>query len=213
MKTNELIALLAQQDPRPARSASGHRVTISALFGLVAATLLVAAMLGFRENWSEALRQPMFWWKLAYAVSLGVAALLATVRLASPGRKVGRTGLGLAVPPAIAIAAALAVLWLAPAGARAELIRGQTWQVCALLIAMLSIPAFAAVMWAIRGLAPTRLRAAGAAGGLLAGALATIAYCVHCPESQVPFWAVWYTAGMLIPAGVGAFLGPRLLRW
>ncbi len=27
------------------------------------------------------------------------------------------------------------------------------------------------------------------------------------------FWSVWYTAGMLLPAALGAVLGPKLLRW
>jgi hypothetical protein len=49
--------------------------------------------------------------------------------------------------------------------------------------------------------------------GLLAGATATMVYCLHCPEMGVPFWGVWYFLGILIPAAVGLLLGPRLLRW
>jgi Uncharacterized protein conserved in bacteria len=75
------------------------------------------------------------------------------------------------------------------------------------------VPTFIGVFWALRGLAPTRLRIAGAAGGLLAGATATLAYCLHCPEMGIPFWGVWYLLGMLLPTGLGAVLGPRLLRW
>ncbi len=62
-------------------------------------------------------------------------------------------------------------------------------------------------------LAQTGLRPAGAMAGLLAGSVATVAYCLHCPEMEVPFWAVWYVVGMLIPALAGWLLGPRLLRW
>jgi hypothetical protein len=29
----------------------------------------------------------------------------------------------------------------------------------------------------------------------------------------LPFVAVWYVAGMMIPTALGALLGPRLLRW
>lgn len=28
-----------------------------------------------------------------------------------------------------------------------------------------------------------------------------------------PFIATWYLLGMLIPTAIGAWLGPRLLRW
>lgn len=75
------------------------------------------------------------------------------------------------------------------------------------------MPTFAAVFWAARGFAPTRPRLAGAAAGLFASALATIAYCVHCPEMSPAFWSIWYAIGMLLPAALGAWLGPRLLRW
>jgi hypothetical protein len=30
---------------------------------------------------------------------------------------------------------------------------------------------------------------------------------------EAPFLAVWYVLGMLIPAGAGALLGRRVLRW
>jgi hypothetical protein len=81
------------------------------------------------------------------------------------------------------------------------------------LIGFLSIPGLIAILWALRGLLPSQLRAAGASGGLLAGATATLAYCVHCPEMGVPFWACWYVLGMLVPTVIGAALGPRVLKW
>jgi hypothetical protein len=68
-------------------------------------------------------------------------------------------------------------------------------------------------MWAMRELAPTRLRLAGAGTGLLAGSLGALVYSLHCPESAAPFIAFWYLLGMLIPTALGALLGPRLLRW
>jgi len=96
---------------------------------------------------------------------------------------------------------------------RVPLVLGLTWRTCPFNIVLLSVPTFAAVFWAVRGLAPTSLRVAGAASGLFASALATIAYCLHCPEMSPAFWSVWYVIGMLLPAGAGAWLGPRLLRW
>lgn len=78
---------------------------------------------------------------------------------------------------------------------------------------MLSAPALAAVLWAMRGLAPTRPRTAGFAAGLLAGSLGALGYALYCPELSPLFVLVWYTLGILIPAGLGALLGPLLLRW
>jgi hypothetical protein len=68
-------------------------------------------------------------------------------------------------------------------------------------------------MWALKGLAPTRLRLAGAAAGWLSGALAALVYCLHCPEIEAPFVGIWYLLGMSIPTLAGGLLGPRLLRW
>ena len=67
-------------------------------------------------------------------------------------------------------------------------------------------------MLALRGLAPTRPRAAGVAAGPAAGAIAASAYALHCDESTLPFLATWYVLGVAVPATLGA-LGPRLLRW
>ena len=65
----------------------------------------------------------------------------------------------------------------------------------------------------MKGLAPTRPALAGAASGLLAGALGALVYALHCPEMAAPFLGIWYLLGMLIPAVVGAMVGPLLLRW
>jgi hypothetical protein len=78
---------------------------------------------------------------------------------------------------------------------------------------MLSAPVFAGVLWAMKGLAPTRLRLAGVAAGLLSGAVGALVYSLHCPELAAPFLGFWYLLGTLIPTAVGALLGPRLLRW
>jgi hypothetical protein len=65
----------------------------------------------------------------------------------------------------------------------------------------------------MRGLAPTRLRLAGAGVGLLAGAAGAFVYAFHCPELAAPFLGMWYLLGMAIPTALGALLGPRALRW
>jgi hypothetical protein len=96
---------------------------------------------------------------------------------------------------------------------RAMLIWGETWAACLVNIPMLSVPAFVAVFWVMKSLAPVRPAVAGAAAGLLAGAVSAVAYALHCPELAAPFIGLWYLLGMLIPAALGALIGQRLLRW
>ena len=213
MKTDELIALLASGEGPVDRHALARRLARALLGGLLAAVLLLAVLYGVRSDLSEVARTPLFWAKLALPGSLALLGLWLTQRLARPGVKGGAVWGLLGVPLLLVWLGAAISLAGAPVEARAELIFGRTWRTCALNITLLSAPLFVAVFWALRGLAPTRLRQAGAAGGLLAGATATLAYCLHCPEMEVPFWGVWYLLGMLLPTVLGAALGPRLLRW
>ncbi|MFJ3077130.1 MULTISPECIES: DUF1109 domain-containing protein [Pseudomonas] len=213
MKTDELIALLASGEGPVDRHVAARRLGRALLLGMLGALLLAATLYGVRSDLAEVARTPLFWAKLALPGSLALLGLWLTQRLARPGVQGGALWGLLGVPLLLVWLGAAISLAGAPVDARAELIFGRTWRTCALNITLLSAPLFVAVFWALRGLAPTRLRQAGAAGGLLAGATATLAYCVHCPEMQVPFWGVWYLLGMLLPTALGAALGPRLLRW
>ncbi|WP_445262660.1 DUF1109 domain-containing protein [Pseudomonas sp. EL_65y_Pfl2_R96] len=103
------------------------------------------------------------------------------------------------------------VLLVAPPDDRVAIILGQTWKVCALNITLMSIPGFIAVLWALRGLAPTNLRLSGACGGLLAGSMATIAYSLGCPRDADTI--LGYLLGMLVPTVLGALLGRSWLHW
>ena len=105
------------------------------------------------------------------------------------------------------------VLWDAPPQERLGLIFGRTWLGCAFSISFIASPVFVGLMWALRGLAPTRPALAGACAGLLAAAVGALVYALHCPEVEAPFLAVWYVLGLLIPTALGASLGPKLLRW
>ena len=89
----------------------------------------------------------------------------------------------------------------------------KTWKSCSRSIAIVAMPVFAGVLWAMKGLAPTRLVLADASAGLLAGAVGTVVYALHCQEMAAPFVFVWYGAGMLLCAAIGAALGPKVLRW
>jgi hypothetical protein len=213
MKTEDLITLLATGAAPVDRHVVARRFCWALLAGGAGSTLLMSLVFGVRPDLATVAATPIFWLKVALPFFIALGALVATARLARPAGTVGIAWAATAWPVAAVWIGALAALWLAAPDARLPLVMGQTWRVCPLNIALLSVPSFIAVIWALRGLAPTRLRAAGFAGGLLASATATLAYCLHCPEMGVPFWAVWYLLGMAIPAAIGAWLGPQLLRW
>jgi hypothetical protein len=121
----------------------------------------------------------------------------------------------------VAVAIPIVAMWLlaaiallgAPPQARVALLLGRTASVCPFLIAAIASPLLVAFIWALRGLAPTRLRLTGAACGFAAGSLGALVYTLHCPELAAPFLGLWYLLGILIPTALGACFGPRLLRW
>jgi hypothetical protein len=213
MKTDDLISMLASGVAPVDRRVPVKRFSTALVLGGVGALLLMEVLFGVRPDIGQVIYVPLFWAKLALPFALGAAALWMTTRVSRPGVAAGKAWLAIALPLAVVWVAAIVVLLSAAPADRVGLLLGSTWRVCPLNIAMLSVPTLIAILIAMRGLAPTQLRLAGAAGGLLAGATATIAYSLHCPEMAVSFWAIWYVLGMLIPAVAGALLGPRVLRW
>jgi len=213
MRTDDLVRLLATGVEPVKRHAVGRRYAIAIGLGMLAAGLLMLKVLGVRPDLAEAARLPMFWVKLGFVACLAWASLLASLCLSRPGMRLDWVPVALVAPVlAMWAIAGVALAGADPAG-RPELIFGATWNTCPWSIAMLSLPVFVAVLWAMRGLAPTRLPLAGAAAGLLAGTVGALVYCLHCPESEAPFIGTWYLLGMLIPVLAGSLIGPRLLRW
>jgi hypothetical protein len=213
METDHLVSLLAAGVTPVDSHVVARRFNWALLAGSIGATLLVVIFYGLRPDIDVMLVTPLFWVKVALPVAVAAGSLAVTAGLSRPGVAVGSRWAGLALPIGLVWLAGFAVWWLAPSDAREALLFGHTWRSCPFNIAFLSIPGFVAAFGAVRGLAPTRLRLTGAAAGAMASATATVAYCLHCPEMGVPFWAVWYVIGMAIPAAAGALLGPRCLRW
>lgn len=213
MKTDDLILALAADAPRIDPRRAARRFALVTLAGVPIAFAAVLALLGPRPDLALAAGLPMFWVKLGFPLAIGAAAWLLLRRLGSPGAGTGGTLAGVVLPVLLMWLLAAAVLVGAPAGERMPLVLGATWRQCPAFITLLALPAAGLSFTALRGLAPTQLAPAGAAAGLFAGAVGAAAYSLHCPELQAPFLGVWYLLGMLIPAALGAVLGPRLLRW
>jgi hypothetical protein len=155
----------------------------------------------------------MFWIKLGFVAAMATASIVAAARLSRPGARLARVPLGIAAPLIAMWLMAAAALAGATAAERPALFWGSTWNLCPVYIVLLSVPLFGGALWAMKGLAPTRLALAGAAAGLLAGTVAATIYSMHCTEMGAPFLGTWYVIGMLVPAAVGAAIGPRVLRW
>jgi hypothetical protein len=213
MNTDQLIAMLATSATPVEPNAAARRYAAATGWSALATVSLMAAMLGVRADLADAVMLPMFWTKVVFAAGLAGAGVVAAMRLSRPGVPLGSVpGVLIALVVAMWALAAFQLFNADPA-LRPKLLFGPTWRSCPLWIAMLSVPVFIAILWAMKGLAPTRLRLAGAAMGFAAGATGALVYSLHCLELAAPFLGSWYLLGMLIPTVVGVALGPRVLRW
>lgn len=211
MQTTELIGLLAQ-GAGPAPHVRPLRRLLPAMgCGVLAAALLSTGLLGPVP--AHMVETPALWVKLGYSSLLVVAAVWLVARLALPLSHLWAPTLSVCAVAAGMGLIGMAAFWVAEPGERSAALLGSSWSRCPLIIPAVALPALAAALWALRGMAPTRLRAAGFAAGLLAGALGAIGYSLHCPEQSLMFVAGWYSLGILASGGLGALLGPLALHW
>lgn len=213
MKTDELITLLAQNEPAADRTALTRTLLALVVGGMLLSLLMVYFLLRLNPALGTIVASLWFWVRFAFVASLAGLSWWTLRRLGKPGLAGGVRWWPLLLPFAALGALASVLLMHAPADARLAMLLGTTWRVCSLAIALVSLPLFVAAILIARHFAPIRLRFTGAALGLFAGAMAALIYTLHCPELAPPFLVVWYSLGMLIPAAVGAALGERLLRW
>lgn len=211
MKTDELIAQLAT-GAGPARQLSiGRDLALVALTGMLLCSAVSLASRGLvpETMWTGA----ALWTKLAYTVALAASGALLLSASAFPGRRsVWSCRLVALVGVLVAVAGTISVLNV-PAGERLPHVMGKYALVCPWAIPLLSLPTLYGLLRLTKGYAPTDLRRAGLAAGLLAGSIAAAGYALSCREEAIGFVAVWYSVGIVFSAGIGALAGPRLLRW
>jgi hypothetical protein len=212
MNTQELIESLGR-DVRPVpRHSVERKIAFALILGIIGSIALIVATIGIRPDLSEAMGEADFWVKWIYTASLAIIAAGLTFRLARPEAATFARW-WLAIPVVLIALIGIAELAAAPPSHWLAMWLGRTASKCPFLVFGLSIPILGCLLWSMRRLAPTRLAAAGAAAGLTAGAFAATVYCLHCPETSAVFVLTWYSLGIAFATGVGAFLGPRLLRW
>lgn len=211
MRTEQLVDMLARQSGPAPRWVVETRLVVAVAAGALASAVAASSALGLNPELSgmgSALAV-----KIAYVAGLLLGAAWLAERVSRPGAALRSAAWTLAVVVLAMAAFAFVVMAQTPDSTRLDLLLGRSWASCPWRVAALSVPALGAVIWAMRGLAPTRPRAAGFAAGLLAGSLGAMGYALYCPELSPLFVLAWYSLGILIPASAGAVLGPRLLRW
>jgi hypothetical protein len=212
MKTDDLIRALAA-DSRPAGPKPAIALALAVACGFAVSAVLFAIWVGLRPHLGSAMMSPVFMLKPLEMGLLVIAAVVIVLRLVQPGQSPRGALLVAAAAPAIMVAALAYELMMVPHSEWLVRLAGVHWYVCVMNMVLLALPMLAAILFGLRYGAPTRPALAGAAAGLLAGALSATLYISHCPDDSPIFVAAWFTLAIAIATAIGALLGARVLRW
>jgi hypothetical protein len=213
MKTDRLIDILSTNLEPAGRGGLWRALAFAIALGWVAAFCLMLATIGLRPDLAGGAKLSFLAIKLFFVLSVIGAGAAFLIRSMVPGQDEQKPFVFIFVPFAAVSAAAFAVLVIGRSSVVSHMILGTQWASCVLCIPLFSIVPFAALIWALRKGAPTKLRRTGAVAGVVAASLGAAAYAFHCPDDSLPFIAIWYGAPIALWAFIGAKLGPRLLRW
>ena len=213
MKTEELIrALVSDCTIRPVALRQAFAL---AVIPAVAITLcLYFVVLGPRPHLIALLAtEPRLLFKISLAFLLVLLSALWVLRLARPGIDPRRAALALCIIPVLLATAIALEFHTVPASLWTQKAIGTNAVHCLKSITFLGFAPLIAILLWLRYGAPRDPVVAGAAGGLLAGAIGAFLYATHCPDDSPFFVALWYTLAITFLTALGAVVGSRLLRW
>jgi hypothetical protein len=213
MKTENLIQALAADAHTPPAPLGGI-LSAWLLPGIAIAIGIYFMVLGLRPHLlSLAEKDPRVFFKIGLMGLLACQTVPVVLRLVRPGAQLRSVSAMLVMVPILLLAAILLELITIPEADWGHRLMGQNAMVCLKSIPLLAFAPFCALLLALRDGAPSRPALAGAAAGLLAGAIGAALYATRCPDDSPLFVATWYSIGIAIMTAAGALIGARALRW
>ncbi len=213
MKTDDLIRAVVA-DNASVKAPISRTVWLALGAGLLLATAHFFSLLGVRSDFAFAItHDPRFMFKFVFTLGLAIPAALLVLRLARPDGTAGWTKWLLLIPPLLLAGAVALEMQAVPADHWAVSALGSMPVACMKYIPILSLAPFVAILFALRQGASSNPVAAGAAAGLLSGAIGAALYATFCVDDSPMFLAIWYVAGITIVSALGALVGSRLLKW
>jgi hypothetical protein len=212
VRTGDLIrALAADSEVHP--MPPGRALALALIPGVAIALGLHFAVLGLRPHLLTLLGELGLLFKLCLTFLLVAISGALVSRIARPGAYIRHITVLLAIVPALLAAANIVELIVVPAALWGQRLIGANAMVCLESIPFLAAAPLVAVLLALRQGAPEHPALAGAAAGLLAGAIGAACYATHCPDDSPLFVTAWYTLAITFVIGIGALAGSRVLRW
>jgi hypothetical protein len=179
---------------------------------MVAATTLIVWLQGMRADVLAGRPDEMFLIRSGVLLLLGGATAHAVTSMASPA--VGRSQNGWQMALAAAAVFPLSAMIVASTGDVGPALNAMESGIRCMLYSLLAgiSTAVPMVLWLRKG-APTSPERAGWLTGVAAGGMGAFAYNLHCPFNNVVYIGLWYGLSLLVCAGLGRLVVPRLIRW
>lgn len=210
--TNSLIAELAGglKPVRPLRFSSGLGFALAAL----ATTLSVVALLfGIRADLLAGSFDPVFLLATGLFLLLGLAASATVIVMSRP--HVGSDHSGWRWAAAMTALLPLAAIITGMERGRAAISAAETEHGldCLMIGSALGLLVAAVLVWWLRRGAPTSPERAGLLTGIAAGSFGIFAFSFHCPYDDIVHIGLWHGLAVVVSAGLGRLVVPRLIRW
>ena len=208
MKTDELINILAQSEPKKPMMALGTLAT----FLVAVCCLLTKFWLGLRPE-LEAMTIPMsFCFKTAILSSLVVLSLQA---LKSSSVPLGRFTLKhFAIFMGLFLSAALVYEWVTtPVAQIGSLFLLPNFKSCLVYVTLFGSFVSIAIFLLIKNAAPFHYERTAGFIGLASACVSALGYSIHCPIDSPTFIVVAYGLPQLILYVASRLVFPRFLRW
>lgn len=214
MKTSDLVTLLGTNVEPVDRNRLRRTIVIAIPAGAALALGAMTFLFGIRPDLATPSASIFVSLKIIFTMGVLTLTSVYLLLIARPGGD-RKTSIGIIAAPFIGIALLAAIsLGSAPESYWHRMTFGQHWQECLVSIPIIAVIPFTILILALRhAAAPTDLVRAGALAGLVAGSISATGYALHCVDDSLPFVALWYGGTIGLCASVGAYLGPRLLRW
>lgn len=211
-RTDRLIHSLAREAglARSDRSPRvfGRWLALGVALTLITALMLVAGLSEVRADLARIVTTWTFQFKIVAMALLAGAGVVLVRSAGVPGATL-RSLWALAPGVLFVLAGVVGDDSGFPIGGR----RPASVLVCVGIIVTAALPGLCFLLACLRRGIPTRLSYSGAVAGLLSGSLAALAYTIACTNDGAMFVALWYVAGILLTAGIGAVAGRYVLAW
>jgi hypothetical protein len=214
MRTDDLInTLVADHAAQPRARRVGHVLGMAIIGGFAISAALFSITLGPRPDILSALSTWRFDIKWADNLVLVIAAAWVALRLSRPTATPLTAMRALMLPAFLLLAAVMCELVTVPASEWPSRAMGVNGVMCLASIIFLSVLPLTATIYALRQGAPMSPALAGAAAGLVAGALGATVFAMHCTNDSPLFVAIWYALAIGLMSMFGLLIGRHALRW